>query len=112
MWINEYMTGRSFGENTAAVGEIRAADNGNVAVSSSCDYGALPLIAPAGIVYVPTAGASTMVMNGAGGTVCLGVIAPPPEDLEAGELMLYSAGGASIVLKNNGTVLINGREVS
>ncbi len=31
--------------------------------------------------------------------------------LEPGEVMLYSKGGASIVLKNNGSVLINGREV-
>ena len=51
-------------------------------------------------------------MDSAGGAVCLGVIAAPPEPLEPGEVMLYSAGGASIVLKNNGKVLINGREAS
>ena len=112
MWINEYMTGRSFGANAAAAGEIRATGNGNVAVSSTRDYGAVPLIAPAGIAYAPPAGSSTMVIDGAGGAVCLGVIVPAQADLEPGELMLYSAGGASIVLKNNGKVLINGREVS
>lgn len=111
MWINEYMTGNSFGAQTAAAGEIRSATNGNVGVSSTRDYGSLPLIAPAGIAYVPVIGASTMVMDAAGGTVCLGVIAPPPDNLEPGELMLYSAGGAKIVLKNNGKVLINGKEV-
>ncbi len=112
MWINEYMTGRSFGANTAFSGEIRAANHGNVAVSATRDYGAVPLIAPAGIAYVPTAGSPTMVVEGAGGAVCLGVIAPAQAQLEPGELMLYSAGGASIVLKNNGKVLINGREAS
>lgn len=112
MWINEYVTGRSFTPGSAATGEIRAADNGSVAVSSTRDYSALPLIAPAGIAYVPVSGSSTMVMEGSGGAVCLGVIAPPPDDLQAGELMLYSSGGASIVLKNDGRVLINGREVS
>ena len=112
MWINEYMTGRSFGTSAAAAGEIRAANNGSVAVSSTRDYGEIPVIAPAGIVYVPVTGSSTMVMEGEGGAVCLGVIAAPPDSLEAGELMLYSAGGASIVLKNDGRVLINGREVS
>ena len=75
-------------------------------------YGELPLIAPAGIAYVPVAGAPTVVMEGAGGAVCLGVAVTPQEELEPGELMLYSAGGASIVLKNSGKVLINGREVS
>lgn len=112
MWINEYMTGRSFGMNAASSGEIRAANNGNVAVSSTRDYGKVPLIAPAGISYVPTAGSATMVVEGAGGAVCLGVIAPLQAELEPGELMLYSAGGASIVLKNDGKVLINGREAT
>lgn len=112
MWINEYMTGRSFNVEGASAGEIRSTNNGSVSVSSTRDYGALPLIAPSGIAYVPVAGASTVVMEGAGGTVCLGVIAAPKEELQPGELMLYSAGGASIVLKNNGKVLINGKEVS
>lgn len=112
MWINEYMTGRSFGSEGASAGEIRSSGNGSVSVSSTRDYGSLPMIAPAGIAYVPVTGTSTVVMEGAGGAVCLGVIAPPQEALQPGELMLYSAGGASIVLKNDGKVLINGREVS
>ena len=112
MWINEYMTGRSRNADAATAGEILTANKGRVAVGSSKNYDALPVIGPAGIAYVPVAGASTVVMEGAGGAVCLGVIAEPPEPLQAGELMLYSAGGASIVLKNNGKVLINGREVS
>ena len=112
MWINEYMTGRSFSADTANIGEIRSTGNGNVSVSSTRDYGAVPLIAPAGIAYVPSVGSPTMVIDGAGGAVCLGVIAPSQSELEPGELMLYSSGGASIVLKNNGKVLINGREVS
>ena len=112
MWINEYMTGRSFSAEGASAGEIRAANNGGVSVSSTRDYGSLPLIAPAGIAYVPVAGASAVVMEGAGGAVCLGVVAAEKPELKPGELMLYSAGGASIVLKNDGKVLINGREVS
>lgn len=112
MWINEYLTGQNNRTDVATAGEILTADNGRVAVGSTKNYSALPVIAPAGIAYVPLAGAVTMVMEGAGSAVCLGVIAAPPAPLEAGELMLYSAGGASIVLKNNGKVLINGREVS
>ncbi|WP_405340809.1 hypothetical protein [Ruminococcus sp.] len=112
MWINEYMTGRSFNAEGASSGEIRSTGNGSVSVSATRDYGALPLIAPAGIAYVPVTGAPAVVMEGAGGAVCLGVIAAPQEELQPGELMLYSAGGASIVLKNSGKVLINGREVS
>ena len=112
MWINEYMTGRSFRAQGASAGEIRSSDNGSVSVSSTRDYGALPMIAPAGIAYVPVTGSSTVVMEGAGGAVCLGVVVESQEGLQPGELMLYSAGGASIVLKNDGKVLINGREAS
>ena len=39
------------------------------------------------------------------------MIANNPE-LEEGELMLYSKGGASIVLKNDGRVLVNGKELA
>jgi len=42
--------------------------------------------------------------------VSLGVLADT-EGLQEGEVKLSSAGGASIVLKNDGRVLINGREV-
>ena len=44
-----------------------------------------------------------------GGELCMGVVAPQ-EKLESGELMLYSAGGASITLKNDGNVYINGKK--
>lgn len=112
MWINEYMTGRSFSAQGASAGEIRAADGSGVSVSGMRDYSGIPMAAPAGIAYIPVAGTPALVTDGAGGAVCLGVLTSPPSDLQAGELMLYSAGGASIVLKNNGKVLINGREVS
>lgn len=112
MWLNEYMAGHSFSAEPSVTGEVRSANGGSVSVSATRDYGGLPVIAPAGIAYVPVIGSSAMVMQGASGAVCLGVSVTPPDDLAAGELMLYSAGGASIVLKNDGKVLINGREVS
>ncbi len=112
MWINEYVSGRSFQKEGAAAGEVRSAGQGSVSVSGTREYHGLPLIAPAGIAYMPAVGTQTVVVPCEGGAVCMGVIAPPPESLEAGELMLYSAGGARIVLKNDGKVLINGREVA
>ena len=44
------------------------------------------------------------------GEVCLGVIGSA-DGLEEGEIMLRSKGGASLVLKNDGRVLVNGREL-
>lgn len=112
MWINEYMSGRSFQKGSAAAGEVRASSNGSVSVSATSDYRGVPTAAPAGIAYVPAVGSQAIVAPCEGGAVCLGVIADSPQTLEPGELMLYSAGGARIVLKNDGRVLINGREVS
>ena len=112
MWLSEYLTGRTAGAESTASGEIRCASGGNVAVSSTRDYRTVPMIAPAGIAYVPAVGSQTVVLPSSGGAVCLVVVSPSAEGLEAGELMLYSAGGATVVLKNDGRVLINGRAVT
>lgn len=40
----------------------------------------------------------------------LGTVFEPPVSIESGELCLYSKGG-SIVIKNNGDVLINGKKL-
>ena len=62
------------------------------------------------MVGVPPAGEQAVVLPLSGGAVTLGVLADAGE-LEEGEVMLRSRGGASIVLKNDGRVLINGREM-
>lgn len=43
------------------------------------------------------------------GSYCAGVVADGDSGLQAGEVRLYSAGGAEIWLKNNGDVVINGQ---
>ena len=110
MWINEYVCGRSFEKEGASLGEISSAKSGAVTVSGTREFGSVPQAAPYGIAYVPTAGTKAYLVPCGSGAVCVGVAAEPPQTLEAGEIMLYSAGGASLVLKNDGRVLINGRE--
>lgn len=111
MWMNEYIAARSGNREGTAIGQVGDAVNGRVSVSATRDYHRLPMLLPAGIVCIPTQGAPTVVMETPGGAVCAGVITQPPDDLKPGELMLSSAGGATVVLKNDGRVLINGREV-
>ena len=41
--------------------------------------------------------------------LCAGVLSGSDSRLQAGEVQLYSAGGAEILLKNNGDVVINGQ---
>lgn len=44
----------------------------------------------------------------ANGQICIGAPVKDKE-LQPGEIMLYSAGGATLVLKNDGTILANGK---
>ncbi len=111
MWISRYVTGNSFAKDSPSVGVVRASDSDKVTVSATNEHLSLPVAVPYGIAYVPTAGSRSLVLPTEAGGVCLGVIAEAPDRLQPGELMLYSAGGASIVLKNDGRVLINGRAV-
>ncbi len=111
MWMNEYLSARTVRQEDTAIGEVAAVTNGRVSVNATRDYHRVPMVSPAGIVCIPVQGARTVIVQSSGGAVCPGVITQPPDDLKPGELMLSSAGGASIVLKNDGKVLINGREV-
>lgn len=111
MWISGYVTGNSFQSGNATVGEVASATDEKVSVNATMDYRALPMAAPFGIAYVPKMGSNSLVLPTEAGDVCIGVITRAKEELAPGELMLYSDGGASIVLKNDGRVLINGRAV-
>lgn len=110
MWITGYVTGNSFPTRRPSVGEVRSAGE-KVSVRAGAEYRSLPVVVPYGIAYVPPIGESSVIMPTEDGSLCMGVIEGDVEGLEQGELMLYSAGGASIVLKNDGSVLINGRAV-
>lgn len=66
----------------------------------------LRLIHPYGIYFVYPDNEAVEIE----GERIFGSLEPVDATLEAGEIMLKSLGGAKIVLKNNGKVMINGRE--
>lgn len=68
------------------------------------------IVTPYGIAYEPTKGEKSVSVQIGNTNYILGVCKSPPFELSEGELGLYSSGGASIVLKNDGRVLINGIE--
>jgi hypothetical protein len=107
MWILNYVTKKSIGESPAEKGNIAASSDGRVHVNASSEFSEIPIVAPYGISYSPPSGEGTVVINANGSDVCLGTVAKGA-NLEVGELMLSSLGGASIVLKNDGGVYING----
>ena len=110
MWLLDYVTKNSFSKSDASCGDVTQSKLGNVAVNTSLEHRDMPIVAPFGIVYNPPVGEPSVVLPLTKKEACIGVIAPDM-GLKPGELMLYSLGGASIVLKNDGSVLINGKAV-
>lgn len=98
-------------ENTKAeFAQVASLQNSSVSTNGGVPYVNIPVVSPYGIVAVPPKGAKAIVLPTGNTAVCLGT-PQKVEGLEEGELMLFSAGGASVVLKNDGRVLINGREI-
>lgn len=107
MWITDYITKNSMANPNPEKGNVVSCSGGSTAVMSSGEHKGLKTAAPYGIISVPPIGEEAVVLPLNDSEVCIGVVAKSNE-LEPGELMLCSKGGASIVLKNDGSILING----
>lgn len=110
MWLMNYITKNSIASPSAVKGDVNKNDDSGTAVVSSGEHKRLKSCLPYGVVSIPPKGERAVVLPLDDGEVGIGVIARSAE-LEEGELMLYSRGGASILLKNDGRVLINGKEL-
>ncbi|MEF2920645.1 MAG: hypothetical protein U0O22_09310 [Acutalibacteraceae bacterium] len=103
MWVNS--------NNNAEKVTITDSKNGLVNATGGVPFVGAKVVVPYGVVSIPVQGANAVMLDVNGQPVCLGVL-QGDSTLEMGEIMLYSKGGASIVLKNNGKVYINGKEVT
>lgn len=109
MWLMSYITKNSLTAPNAVKGNVNSNKSDGLSVVSSGEHKQLKTCLPYGVVSVPPTGECAVVLPLDDGEVSLGVIAENV-GLEEGEVMLFSKGGASIVLKNSGKVLINGKE--
>ena len=76
----------------------KVSDEGNgMKVQGDSEYTSPELLFPYGYVSAAEDG------------VCAGIAAVPDSQLSQGEVRLYSSGGAEILLKNSGEVVINGQ---
>ena len=108
MWLMNYITNHSMTSPEAAKGETNTGGAGGTAVASSSEHKALEMCFPYGIFSVAPSGERAVVLPLEDGEVALGVT-DNSQNIEVGELALFSQGGASIILKNNGDVVINGQ---
>lgn len=109
MWLMNYITRNSITAPSAVRGSVTNSSEGELSVVSSGEHSEVRLCMPYGIASMPPSGEKAVVLPLDGTEVSLGVMADT-SGLEDGEIRLCSRGGASIVLKNDGRVLINGRE--
>ena len=87
-------------------GRISAPIDGMVTAAADC-CDRLPLFCPSGIRSCPKEGELGLLLPLGGGSALVGTAAST-QGLEPGELALESGGGASILLKNTGDVILNG----
>ena len=91
----------------AEFAQIASTNNSEVSTNGGVPYVNIPVLSPYGIVAVPPKGTRAVVLP----TGDTAGVPQTVKDLKEGEIMLFSSGGASIILKNNGKVLINGKEM-
>lgn len=93
--------------NTSELGNVTSSGKEINAIGLG-EYREVPLIAPFGIRWNPPSGASVqLIKNWSMGSNIVAVGTIVDEEIEPGEVELYSQGGANIQLKNDGTVIIN-----
>lgn len=101
MWLTRQFEQKAGAQVTS--GEVSGGET--LTVTGESVHIAPQLLLPYGFSSTPPSGNQAVLLNG----MCAGVAAVQDSRLEDGEVCLYSAGGAEILLKNDGTVVINGQ---
>jgi len=98
-------------KNLACItGRVTSSADRRIAAASPDGTVQFSIVAPKGIDYVPQMNDNSVVISSENERLCIGVRRDENlYEIESGELALYSQGGAYIILKNDGTVIINGQ---
>lgn len=94
-------------QDSATVAQVTFSEGGDFGAASTAEQRSVPVFAPRGVAYTPCEGDNLLLLSADGREVCVGVLGTHT-GLVPGELRLVSAGGASIHLKNNGDIVLNG----
>ena len=102
MWLTKQ--GRNSGGTKLHRGQVYGSGD-ELKVQGASEYHYPELLFPYGYSSAAEDGNRAVMLDG----VCAGIAASPDDQLSQGEVRLYSAGGAEILLKNSGEVVINGQ---
>lgn len=116
MWLSKSLSLRQAAdrENTAADMGVTTIGGGSASVMTRGEQRDLEVFAPGGVVWQPRAGDTVLVIKGGVGcqercVVAAETASAGPADMAPGELFLYSAGGASIYLRGDGSIVVKGQ---
>ncbi len=105
MWLSKrFNSSGALSAETAVI--TSASEKGIEAVSSLCEKN-IESFAPYGYSYAAPSGQEVLLINGGDGSVSAGIKMHGNESLCSGEVCISSLGGASIFLRNDGSVVIN-----
>ena len=100
MWLTEKLN--AGGGVSLRSGQV---EDSGLAVQAERRYDQPEQLLPYGFSSVAESGRQAVMLDG----YCAGMASSPDGNLSAGEVRLYSAGGAEILLLNDGRVVINGQ---
>ncbi len=109
MWISKKLAqsnNQTQSDNTE-IGNLSISTDDLVAAISSCEKRKITFYTPLGIEFLPSEGQNVLLISCGNQTVCAGVEMKKTSKLKAGEIRLFSQGGASIWLKNDGSIELN-----
>lgn len=104
MWLSRNFKDKE--QNAAETGVVTLSANGVTEANSSLPSRTSECFAPYGYSFRMPVGEEVLIVNGASGAAVAGS-KMSGNSLEQGEVEIKSLGGASIVLKNDGSVVIN-----
>ena len=111
MWLLKNLSINSNKDKVADKGTITVSNQGGLNVKTSQDHIGVPVVSTYGIDSKPPIGENIVVLPVGENNVCIGYVCKG-EDLEEGEIKLFSKGGASLILKNDGRILANGVDIT
>lgn len=103
MWLSRQLTEREPGVRLIS-GQVSY----RAAVRDENETHQAETLFPYGFSSVAAQGGKAVLVDG----YCAGVSALPDSGLAQGEVRLFSQGGAEILLKNDGSVVINGQSIA
>ena len=110
MWITKQLVQKEKVINATSA-KVTMSDKNVVCTTGSEEHRSLSSYAPYGVCSVPPTGTQVLILDSEIGSVCTGTLCDNRQ-VQSGELRLFSQGGAYILLKNDGDILLNGLRIT